>query len=219
MIAWLVACAEMDPQEAAAPAARLLAAGTLEVDPLIAGEAHELRVVGAPAGATVRFMVSAAGIGAGPCHPTKPVCTDLLEPLELAGSAIADANGVAATGLSVEVDATGSWWIQAFVGYAGQVAATSVVESAVTPAACEALDEPQCDLRADCFSEYARWHPCGEDSVYQFAACVTVSYDACADVVTPAHPLGHPDACFAFGSACIPEGWIRGGCYGDCPEE
>ncbi|HMV68196.1 MAG TPA: hypothetical protein PKA64_15220, partial [Myxococcota bacterium] len=62
---------------------------------IVAGDRAALTVTGAPAGATVWFAVSGAGLGSGPCPAAIGSCLDVRNPITVLGSAVADAAGVA----------------------------------------------------------------------------------------------------------------------------
>lgn len=69
---------------------------TLEVPILQLGSILEARIVGAQPGATAGFLLSRTGIGAGPCSAALGgACVDLLPPVSIFSTAIANAQGVA----------------------------------------------------------------------------------------------------------------------------
>jgi len=69
---------------------------TLLHDRVIRGRPIELRVTGAEPGTDVWFLYSLSGIGEGPCPDViGGLCLDLLSPIEVLGSAIADGSGTA----------------------------------------------------------------------------------------------------------------------------
>ena len=52
----------------------------LTVSTLNAGQLYSMSVSGVPVGATVFIGRNTAGPGAGPCHPTIPMCANLANP-------------------------------------------------------------------------------------------------------------------------------------------
>ncbi|TAH39630.1 MAG: hypothetical protein EYC70_02245 [Planctomycetota bacterium] len=67
---------------------------TLVQDPLRRGQTTRFTASNAVAGETVSYLYSLAGIGAGPCPPQLGgLCLDLLRPITVFGSAVADASG------------------------------------------------------------------------------------------------------------------------------
>jgi hypothetical protein len=81
---------------------------------------------GAAPGERVVFFVSTQGEGMGPCHPTAPICLDVIAPRTV-GSAVADALGDAVISLRVPAGARPGTdvWAQAawFAGGVGDVSA------------------------------------------------------------------------------------------------
>lgn len=68
----------------------------LEKSDIVAGDPVELVARGAAPGETVHFLRSMAGRGDGPCPPELgELCVDLLPPVSLVGSAVADPSGIA----------------------------------------------------------------------------------------------------------------------------
>ncbi len=99
---------------------------------LSAGALTTFSAHGAAPGERVVFFVSTQGEGMGPCHPTAPICLDVIAPRTV-GSAVADAQGDAVISVRVPSAArpgTGIWAQAAwFVGGAGDVSA--VLEATV----------------------------------------------------------------------------------------
>lgn len=110
-----------------------LAAFSLAVSALSPGFPATFHVDGAAPGARVTWFVSTRGQGMGPCHPTAPICLDLLAPSAI-GSAVADASGAADLTVTVPAGARAglTLWAQAawFAGGGGEVSAvaTEIVE-------------------------------------------------------------------------------------------
>ncbi|MCB9681109.1 MAG: putative metal-binding motif-containing protein [Alphaproteobacteria bacterium] len=88
----------------------------LDITSIVPGSPVTFTVTGAPAGAQVYVLYTRTGPGAGPCHPTRPVCTDLNYPAGLLVNRIVPPSGT----MSYSVTAPRSlpnipYWFQAVV--------------------------------------------------------------------------------------------------------
>jgi len=76
-------------------------APTMSQTALVQGDLTTFWVNGADPGFTVHFLYSMAGQGAGPCHPASGECLDILGPVTIIGSVVADGAGYAEVGVVV----------------------------------------------------------------------------------------------------------------------
>lgn len=105
----------------------------LQVDPLFRGEDATATVTEAVPGETVWYLSSLAGRGAGPCPASLGgLCLDVLEPVRLQGSAVANGAGVAAFTARVPVSAPARPTFVQAVARRGAGGAVSVKSNAVT---------------------------------------------------------------------------------------
>lgn len=101
---------------------------TLTVGQPRRGQPLQMGVANAEPGSNVVFLLGLSGAGAGPCHPTAGICADIRAP-RVAGSARANAQGVATFTLPVPPTAPLGAGVVFQAAYIGGAADTSEVES------------------------------------------------------------------------------------------
>jgi hypothetical protein len=95
--------------------------------------------------------------------------------------------------------------------------ATSTDTGSTTVTACEGLDEATCGVTIGCYPLMGKPPPCPWTGAEIFAGCISSDGPPeCADAVSSAGPPpgGDPEACWFFGSQCLPDGWTALGCPG-----
>ena len=68
---------------------------SLTADNFVRGQFAQLEVTNAQPGATVAWLLSLAGTGAGPCYPSIATCLGLLDPVAVVATDLADTSGCA----------------------------------------------------------------------------------------------------------------------------
>ncbi len=82
----------------------------LNIDPIVTGRDISLSVDGVPPGSNIFVLQSNAGPGAGPCHPTVPVCASILVPSVLVRGSADPSGSFQATIAPPPAMGAASWW-------------------------------------------------------------------------------------------------------------